>query len=91
MLVAFDLCRLICQPLRHLSSFPLVDFLHLTVLVTDDRDILLSQPCLLSELILEGKSLVDIVLLCLGLRLLGGQTGGTHLLSHSIVLLSDLL
>ena len=70
------------QPLGHFRGLPLVDLLDLAVLVTDDRDVLLCQSSLLSELLLERQSLVHVVLLGLGLSLMRSQASRTDLLSH---------
>ena len=78
------------QAFLHLRRLPLVNLLHLAVLITNDRDVLLSQASLLSELLLESERLVDIVLLGLGLRLLRMEAGCADLLSHCLILLANL-
>ena len=82
LLVTFDLGGFMRQPFGHFRSLPLVDLLDLAVLVTDDRDVLLCQSGLLSELLLERQSLVHVVLLGLGLSLMRGQASCAYLLSH---------
>ena len=79
------------QPFGHFRGLALVDLLDLAVLITDDRDIFLCQPGLLSELLLERQSLIHVVLLGLGLSLMRRQASRTDLLSHCMVLLPDLL
>jgi len=78
------------QAFLHLRRLPFVNLLHLAVLITNDRDVLLSQASLLSELLLESECLVDIVLLGLGLRLLRMEAGCADLLSHCLILLANL-
>ena len=89
--VAFDLGRFSSQALLHLRRLSLINLLHLTVLVTNDRDVLLGQACLLSELVLEGQRLIHVVCLSLGLGFLCCETSDADLLSHRVILLADLL
>ena len=75
----------------HLSRLSLIDLLHLPVLIPDDRDILLGEACLFSELLLEGQCLIYIVLFCLSFSFLCGEGSLTDLFTHGRILLSDLL
>ena len=75
----------------HLSRLSLIDLLNLPVLIPDNRDVLLGEACLFSELLLEGQRLIYIVLLCLSFSFLCGEGGLTNLLTHGRILLSDLL
>ena len=91
LLSTVGLHRVRCQALLHVSSLSLVNLLHLSILVANDAHILLGDSCLLAELLLEGQSLVHVVLACLSFGLLRRQGGRADLFTHSKVLLTYLL
>jgi len=55
--------RLLLQSLLHVGRLAFVDLLHLTVLVPDDRDVLLLQNALLTEPFLVLQRLADVGIL----------------------------
>ena len=75
----------------HIGSLTFVDFLNFTVLIANDRDVFLSESGLLSELLLEGKSLSAVILFGLRLRLLLSERSVADLFTHSHVFKSNLL
>ena len=75
----------------HFCSLAFVNLLHLPVLIPDYTYILLREASLLSELLLESHSLVDVVRLGLRLRLLRVKGRIPNLFTHEHVLLSYLL